>query len=165
MGKIAVLPAGVLFLLFCLNNPCTGQGSQPSSVTPCDSVGQPGDGWYSGISRGEYIYEPYWGIVSFRLEKGLFKGVSFSIRDSSLHEYFDGKYERHFAGNPEYIKQSRNDWNGVQVYPSRLESVQDTLRLDAVSGATWSYNIFRAALSDAVRKGALRNDTTAAGGR
>ena len=69
------------------------------------------------MSRGEYIYEPYWGICRLKIENGIFTEVNFIIRDSSLHEIFNGQYEKHFAGNPDYIQQSRNDWAGVQAYP------------------------------------------------
>jgi major membrane immunogen (membrane-anchored lipoprotein) len=110
------------------------------------------DGIYSGLSRGIYIDEPYWGLVRFAVAKGRFTDISFGIRDSSLHEPFDGRYEKHFAGNPDFIQQSRNDWAGVQAYPARLSKVQDTSRLDAISGATWSFNIFRAAVKDAFKK-------------
>ena len=84
----------------------------------------------------------------------MFSEVKFSIRDSSLHEIFNGDYEKHFADNPEYIQQSRNDWAGVQAYPKKLSAVQDTNKLDAISGATWSYNIFRASVSNALKNGA-----------
>jgi putative CocE/NonD family hydrolase len=111
------------------------------------------DGSYEGTSRGEYIYEPYWGICRLKIENGLFTDINFMIRDSALHEIFDGNYEKHFAGNQEYIQQSRNDWAGVQAYPKKLSEKQDTNKLDAITGATWSYNIFRATVSDALKKG------------
>jgi major membrane immunogen (membrane-anchored lipoprotein) len=109
------------------------------------------DGTYEGTSRATYKYEPFWGIVHFTLKNGEFTDISFVIRDSSLHETFDGKYEKHFEGNPEYIQQSRNDWKGVQTYPRKLSEKQDINKIDAISGATWSYNIFRASLKEALK--------------
>ena len=109
------------------------------------------DGTYSGQSRAKYIDEPYWGIVHLTVKNGLFTEISFIIRDSVLHESFDEKYEKHFEGNPVYILQSRNDWHGVQTYPKNLSERQDTNKLDAISGATWSYNIFRAAVNEALK--------------
>jgi major membrane immunogen (membrane-anchored lipoprotein) len=109
------------------------------------------DGTYSGQSRAEYIDEPYWGFVHLTIKNGLFTEISFIIRDSALHETFDEKYEKHFEGNPVYILQSRNDWHGVQTYPKNLSERQDTNKLDAISGATWSYNIFRAAVNEALK--------------
>ena len=108
------------------------------------------DGIYEGNSRAKYIYEPFWGSVHFTLKNGLFTDIKFVIRDSSLHETFDGKYEKHFEGTPEYIQQSRNDWKGVQTYPRNLSEKQDINKLDAISGATWSYNIFRASVNEAL---------------
>jgi major membrane immunogen (membrane-anchored lipoprotein) len=109
------------------------------------------DGTYTGQSRARYIYEPFWGSVSLTVKNGLFTEISFVIRDSLLHETFDEKYEKHFEGNPVYILQSRNDWTGVQTYPKKLSEKQDTNKLDAISGATWSYNIFRAAVGEALK--------------
>lgn len=109
------------------------------------------DGTYQGISRATYKYEPFWGIVHFTLKNGLFTNINFIIRDSSLHETFNASYERHFEGNPEYIQESRNDWKGVQTYPKKLSEKQDINKVDAVSGATWSYNIFRASVNEALK--------------
>jgi major membrane immunogen (membrane-anchored lipoprotein) len=154
----------ILFLVFCSFSELSS-GQLADSAVYNDTVSKYHDGYYGGLSRGYYTDEPYWGFVSFSIEKGLFSGIRFSIRDSALHEYFDSSYERHFAGNQEYIKQSRNDWQGVRLYPGKLETVQDTTALDAVSGATWSYNIFRAALTDAFKKGAGASGTLTEAGR
>ncbi len=109
------------------------------------------DGTYEGQSKASYTDEPFWGIVHFQLKNGKFTDICFMVRDSNLHEPFDAKYEKHFEGNPEYIKQSRNDWNGVQTYPKKLAETQDINKVDAMSGATWSYNIFRASVQDALK--------------
>ena len=109
------------------------------------------DGTYEGISRAKYIYEPYLGSVHFTLKNGQFTDINFVIRDSNLHDLFDEKYEKHFGGNTEYIQQSRNDWNGAQTYPKKLSETQDINKIDAISGATWSYNIFRASVNEALK--------------
>lgn len=109
------------------------------------------DGIYTGSSRASYTYEPYWGIVSLTIKNKLLTEIRFSIRDSSLHENFDGNYEKHFTGNDVYIQQSRNDWKGVQTYPVKLSEVQDINKVDAVSGATWSHNIFKASVNEALK--------------
>lgn len=111
------------------------------------------DGTYTGESRSAYTEEPYWGRVQLTIEKGLVTRVNFVIRDSNLHETFNQNYEKHFEGNPLYIQQSRNDWNGVKTYPGKLLDVQNINKVDAVSGATWSYNIFRAAVIEALKTG------------
>ena len=116
-----------------------------------DSIIKYKDGTYFGQSRAKYTYEPYWGRVHLTLKNGLMTEIRFVIRDSSLHETFDGNYERHFEGNAVYIQQSRNDWKGVQVYPKSLTDKQDINKVDAVSGATWSYNIFKASVDEALK--------------
>ena len=116
-----------------------------------DSVIKYKDGTYYGQSRAKYIYEPYWGNVHLTLKNGLITEIRFVIRDSNLHETFDGNYEKHFEGNAEYIQQSRNDWKGVQSYPIKFYEKQDINKVDAVSGATWSYNIFKASVNEALK--------------
>ena len=116
-----------------------------------DSVIKYKDGSYSGLSRAKYIYEPFWGNVHLTLKNGLITDIRFVIRDSNLHEIFDGNYEKHFDGNAVYIQQSRNDWKGVQSYPKKFSEKQDINKVDAVSGATWSYNIFKASLNEALK--------------
>ena len=109
------------------------------------------DGTYSGQSRAKYIYEPYWGSVHLTIKNGYVSDIRFVIRDSNLHETFDANYEKHFEGNAEYIQQSRNDWKGVQSYPIIYSDKQDINKVDAVSGATWSYNIFKASVNEALK--------------
>jgi major membrane immunogen (membrane-anchored lipoprotein) len=110
------------------------------------------DGVYSGESQSVYKGEPYWGKVRVTIADGKLTDITFSIRDSSLHETFNTEYAKHFAGNEVYIQQTKNDYNGVLTYPRKLAEVQDTAKVDAISGATWSYNIFRSALSEAMKK-------------
>ena len=129
-----------------------GDTLSASSRIDQDTVRKYQDGKYLGQSQSTYIDEPYWGIVSFSLKDGLFTGINFIIRDSVLHEPFDSLYARHFKDNDLYIEQCRNDWKGVLSYPKKLIEGQNIGNLDAVSGATWSYNIFRAALNDALNK-------------
>jgi major membrane immunogen (membrane-anchored lipoprotein) len=116
------------------------------------------DGTFSGQSRYTYTDEPYWGSVSIKLYNGLFAGVNFIIRDSALHEKFDSLYEKHFQGNELYIQQCRNDWKGVRTYPGKLMGTQDIEKIDAISGATWSYNIFKASVKDALNRAKKRSE-------
>ncbi len=154
MKKITTLSSGIFVLIFFFTSSlCQSQNKGTPGGGKNDTHAVYKDGIYTGLSRGEYIYEPFWGISRIKIENGLFSEVKFSIRDSSLHEIFNGDYEKHFADNPEYIQQSRNDWAGVQAYPKKLSAVQDTNKLDAISGATWSYNIFRASVSNALKNG------------
>jgi major membrane immunogen (membrane-anchored lipoprotein) len=110
------------------------------------------DGQYKGISRASYLDEPYYGQVQIVVENGKIIQVEFMVRDSAKHENFDEKYEKHFAGNDLYVQQCRNDWKGVQSYPDSLLKYQDPDMVDAISGATWSYNIFKASVKEALAK-------------
>jgi major membrane immunogen (membrane-anchored lipoprotein) len=113
-------------------------------------IGPLGDGRFDGVSRSIYLDEPYYGSTRVTIENGRITRVEFTIRDSSRHEFFNGEYEKYMEGNEMYIQQCRNDWKGVCSYPDSLLKYQDIDRVDAVSGATWSYNIFRASLLEAL---------------
>ena len=108
------------------------------------------DGRYSGISRAGYTDEPYYGCSRLVIEKGRIISIEFFVRDSVKHEYFDDHYERYFAGNDEYIQQCRNDRKGVLSYPDSLLKYQDINKVDAIAGATWSYNLFKASVKNAL---------------
>jgi major membrane immunogen (membrane-anchored lipoprotein) len=144
----------LFFLLLVWVMPVQYAGAQSiktSTSAPDTSSVTLKDGTYKGSSRAKYIYEPYWGNIQLTIKSGLISDIYFVIRDSNLHETFDGKYEKHFEGNPEYIQQSRNDWKGVQHYPKKLQEEQDISKIDAISGATWSYNIFKASFYEALK--------------
>ncbi len=108
------------------------------------------DGSYEGKSRSSYTDEPYWGSVRITVKNGSFTEINFMIRDSNLHETFNENYEKHFQENPLYIQQCRNDWEGVKTYPEKLSETQNPDKIDAISGATWSYNIFKASAKEAL---------------
>jgi major membrane immunogen (membrane-anchored lipoprotein) len=140
-----------LFILFISSSVSAGQEVKAPLNAVQDSTVTYKDGTYEGTSRAKYIYEPYWGSVKITLKNGHFTDIRFVIRDSNAHEKFDQNYEKHFTGNPEYIQQSRNDWKGAQTYPRKLSEKQDINKVDAISGATWSYNIFRASVKNALK--------------
>ncbi len=104
------------------------------------------DGEYFGTSRAGYTDEPYYGHVALTIRNGEIVKVNFCIRDSAKHEYLDNQYERHFAGNDLYIQQCRNDVKGLRSYPDSLLKCQDISKVDAITGATWSFNIFKASV-------------------
>ena len=85
------------------------------------------------------------------IKNSSFTNIHFIIRDSDLHETFNENYEKHFHGNMVYVQQNRNDWNGVQSYPKKLAETQDISKIDAITGATWSYNIFKSSLREALK--------------
>ncbi len=112
---------------------------------------EPRNGTFEAKSQSYYDSENYWGYVKIKIQEGKIVEVKFKIRDSTLHESFDAKYEAHFAGDELYIQQSRNDWKGVQHYPQELVTKQDIKDVDAVSGATWSYNFFKSCVEKALK--------------
>jgi uncharacterized protein with FMN-binding domain len=141
----------LLIIIVTVSSFKTGKHYNTTENQVQDTTKKYRDGVYEGKSQGIYTDEPYWGIVRLTVKDGSFSEVKFIMRDSALHEPFDGRYERHFAGNPEYIQQSRNDWKGVQTYPEKLKGKRSIESVDAMSGATWSYNIFKATVRDALK--------------
>jgi major membrane immunogen (membrane-anchored lipoprotein) len=109
------------------------------------------DGQFDGTSRSVYINEPLYGSTRITIENGKITRVAFAIRDSSKHEFFNSEYEKYMEGNKLYIQQCRNDWKGVLSYPDSLLKYQDIDKVDAISGATWSYNIFKASVKKALK--------------
>ena len=110
------------------------------------------DGEYTGESRSVYTFENYWGVTTVDIKSGKILSVDFKIIDRNKNEEFGDKYERHFSGNQVYIEQCRNDWKGVQTYPGLFLEKQDINSVDSITGATWSYNIFRDSLLNALEK-------------
>jgi len=113
------------------------------------------DGIYKGKSRSKYIEEPYVGISTIHIKKGVIVEVYFKIIDTSKNEIFNGNYEKHFIGNAEYIDQCRNDWKGVQYYPNQLVQKQSVDSIDAMTGATWSCNLFKSSSLEALKRARL----------
>lgn len=118
-----------------------------------DSTHYP-DGTYVGKSQDGYAgMEPFWGVVQIKVEKGAFTSVHFMIRDTSIHESVDSLYGIHHYGSyPAYQVQCVKDGNGIKIYPKVLVQTQDMAKVDALSGATWSYNIFKASVKAALPK-------------
>ena len=108
------------------------------------------DGTYKGISRSVYIDEPYYANNEIIIKDGRIVAVKFFVRDSAKHETFSEKYERHFTGNDLYVQQCRNDWKGIRSYPDSLLKYQNLDKVDIITGATWSYNLFKASVQDAL---------------
>jgi major membrane immunogen (membrane-anchored lipoprotein) len=152
MKKIIIFLAVAIPIAFIITSSSySGKASGVTDNTLQDTIIRYKDGTYEGQSRASYTDEPFWGVVHFQINNGKFTDILFMVRDSNLHETFDAKYEKHFEDIPEYIKQCRNDWNGVQTYPKKLAEKQDINKVDAMSGATWSYNIFRASVQEALK--------------
>lgn len=150
--KILFLTTIVLLVMIAMSSLCNAQGNGNPSDSLISFPARFPDGFYIGKSRASYTSEPFWGITSIQIDKGVLRVINFTIRDSSLHETFNEKYEKHFKGNPEYINQCRNDWRGVNLYPVMLNANKNPDKVDLISGATWSYNLFKASVAEALKE-------------
>jgi major membrane immunogen (membrane-anchored lipoprotein) len=110
------------------------------------------DGTYVGRSQAKYTDEPYVGTAKIEIVNSKIIKVEFQIVDTLKNEVFGSDYDKHFPDNVIYKEQCHNDWKGVQTYPVKLLEKQNIESVDAVSGATWSYNIFTASVKKALNK-------------
>lgn len=110
------------------------------------------DGKYEGKSRASYTSEPYWGNVKITIAKGAFTDVDFVIRDTILHKNVDSMYGvTVFADNPTYKAQCDTEEHGIILYPQWLIQKQDLDEVDAISGATFAYMIFKYSVKNALK--------------
>jgi major membrane immunogen (membrane-anchored lipoprotein) len=104
-----------------------------------------------GESQSDYTSEPYWGQATLEIKNDKIVKLTFQIIDRDKNEVFGPYYEQHFEDNPEYVKQCRNDWKGVKSYIRKFNKTKKLEQVDAITGATWSYNIFRDAIKVALK--------------
>jgi major membrane immunogen (membrane-anchored lipoprotein) len=153
MKNLKIPGFGISLLIIILTSSvCRAQDQNSPEKIKMTAIHLYKDGDFEGKSCAKYTGEPYWGIVRIKIENGIYKNVSFMIRDSNLHETFTKKYAVHFKDNPVYIKQCKKDSKGVKAYPKKLVKKQDIDKVDAMSGATWSCNIFKASVDEALKK-------------
>jgi Major membrane immunogen, membrane-anchored lipoprotein len=112
----------------------------------------PTDGIYTGESRSIYTDENYWGVATITIVNERITQLNFKIVDKNNVETFDEKYEKHFAGNDRYIQQCRNDYKGILAYTKKFREKYRLSEVDAISGATWSHNLFTDAIQIALNK-------------
>jgi len=110
------------------------------------------DGTYTGESQSKYKGEPYWGQATLEIKNDKIVKLTFQIIDKDKNEVFGPDYEQHFKDNPEYIQQCRNDLKGIKAYTEKFNQSKKLEQVDAITGATWSYNIFRDAIKVALEK-------------
>jgi major membrane immunogen (membrane-anchored lipoprotein) len=145
---ITLIPIFIILFSFSIST----KGENNNLVELKDSSINYRDGVYNGQSKAKYTSEPFWGHIQISLKNGSFSGIEFFIRDSSIHESVDSMYGiRHYAAYPEYQKQCVNDGNGIKIYPQRLLEKQNPDKVDAISGATWSFNLFKASAKEALK--------------
>ncbi len=115
-------------------------------------LAQTKNGTFEGRSHSIYKNEPYKGVTRITLQNGKIQNVTFQIIDTSKNELFDQNYASHYPNQPEYQKQCVEDWKGVLNYPAQLLKKQNITSVDAVTGATWSYNLFVSSAAVALKK-------------
>jgi major membrane immunogen (membrane-anchored lipoprotein) len=138
----------ILFFVFSFSKESTPELSSESSGDTLDYI----DGIYEGESQAQYTSEQFWGHTRITINNNMFTGVYFTIRDTNLHEVVDSMYGvHHYSSSPDYMQQCVNEDHAIKIYPQQLLQTQDIGEVDAISGATWSYNIFIASTSNAVK--------------
>ena len=110
------------------------------------------DGTYTGESQSRYKSEPYWGQATLEIKNDKIIKLTFQIVDKDKNEIFGPEYEQHFKDNPEYVQQCRNDLKGIKAYTEKFNQSKKLEQVDAITGATWSYNIFKDAIKVALEK-------------
>ena len=110
------------------------------------------NGEYEGRSCSIYGIEPYVGVTIIKIKNGKIIKVTFQIIDTTKNEYFDQNYSTHFPTQPVYREQCKADWKGVLYYPVQLLKKQDLNSVDALTGATWSHNLFVSSSTIALKK-------------
>jgi major membrane immunogen (membrane-anchored lipoprotein) len=110
------------------------------------------DGVYTGESQSRYTSEPYWGQVTLEIKDDSVKLVSFRIMDKEKNEVFGPDYERHFKDTPAYVEQCRNEVKGIKAYTEEFLKERSMEDVDAITGATWSYNLFKDAVNVTLKK-------------
>lgn len=113
------------------------------------------NGTYEGRSSSIYDNEQYKGVTKITVRDGKILHVAFHIIDTLKRELFDQYYSSHYPYQPIYQKQCVEDWKGVVFYPKELLKKQDINNVDAVTGATWSHNLFVSSATIALKKAGL----------
>ena len=110
------------------------------------------NGDFTGISKSIYLRENFYGITTVTISEGKITKVDFSIIDMDNQVFFDEKYEERYKDIPKYVEQCRNEWKAINTYPNILLDKQKIDSLDAITGATWAYNMFQSSLKEALKK-------------
>jgi uncharacterized protein with FMN-binding domain len=130
-----------------------GQENQTDSGFSPDTAVNYVDGIYEGYSQSLYTSEPFWGYIQISIVNGAFSNIKFTIRDTLTHEFVDSIYGTiHYSDTPEYMLQCVNEDHGIEKYPPELLKAQNVDEVDCISGATWTCNIFKATVKEAMKQ-------------
>lgn len=107
------------------------------------------DGEYEVITEKDY--EGFYCKAKVTIKSNKITNVQWNIYDTD-DKIFDEKYEEVYAGQPIYQQQCRDDLKGAKTYGPKLVDVQDIMKVDAISGATWANEKFKLVVSLALEK-------------
>jgi major membrane immunogen (membrane-anchored lipoprotein) len=113
------------------------------------------NGLFVGISRSIYTEQSYFGVTKVSISEDKISEIDFAIIDMENKVFFDKNYEIRFKDSPEYVEQCKNEWKAINIYPGQLLEKQDIDSVDAITGATWSYNMFESSLAEALKKASM----------
>lgn len=147
LAKVAALEEAPWSYDFFRDSAMAALGKSERALKPLSLA----DGTYE-VAEPEADGEGYLTKGTLVVEKGRIVADEVVIWDSARSRPFDGTYEEVFAGNDEYIAQSRGDWAGLQAYMKDLVATQQLESVDALSGATWTYEKFTSAMGKALEK-------------
>jgi major membrane immunogen (membrane-anchored lipoprotein) len=83
--------------------------------------------------------EKYFAQATITIKDGKIATADWSLYDEGNNKPFDEEYYHQFEPNEEYVKQAKEDWSGSRNYAVKLLETQDVNKVDAVTGATWSF--------------------------
>ncbi len=148
-----ILAVILVFMISCAGNQEDKSGQTIIAVSDTAGSGYGNaSGVFKGESRARYTGENYWGVAELTIEDGRITCLDFYIIDKAKNEVFGEEYERHFKGMALYQEQCRNEWAALQIYPEEFLKKQNMNNVDAISGATWSYNLMKASIEEALKK-------------
>ncbi len=122
------------------------------------------DGEYEGKSA--LTSEGYYGKAKVKIRNFKIQDIYFEIFDTAIFKeraiskyknlkelLLDESYkEEVYKDMPYYREQTSNELAGMKKYKSELLQKQDIDKVDAISGATWSYQIFTETMKNTLEK-------------
>lgn len=150
MKKYAVVLV-MLVLAVGLFAGCSSSPQKDSPAAAKEQVRSYKDGTYTAKSspdeRGAV------GEITLVLEKGKivkaeYKGI---MKDGKIKDIDYGKTNGKIE-NQEFYNKAQNAVKAIPTYPAKLVELQDVAKIDAISGATVSYNQFAEAVKKALEQ-------------
>ena len=148
--KLMIPISAVVFM--GLATACSNKSSEAAvkqeAVNKTSSTSQYKDGTYEGQEPADG--EGFTSKGKLTIKNGKIISVDWNIFDAQ-NRVFDDKYENVYTEEV-YKQQCRDDYKGEKTYGPKLIQTQDISKVDAVSGATWTNNIFKKVMGDILIK-------------